>query len=157
MKIKFSQVSNLPKHNSANPIVPSEEQILIFLSVVATLLPYAKSLRIPLSSSDSFIVESPTQFELWTSHPYMKSVVYGDNNVARILFAGVSIRQEYVGLYFFPLFITPTLLEKVPERLHVVLRGDSVFHLREICAATKADIQFLLDIGIDYYREIGWI
>lgn len=153
-KIKLTQVSNLPKRNSSRQIIPTEKQLIVYQSLVLILRPYSKVMRIPMGAFSKFIVDTPTQFELWIPHPERKNVAPAPG----VLFTAVAIRQEVVGLYFFPLLICPELREKIPgSQLLKLLNGTSVFHITEINESLLDDIKRLLDVGVKFYKEIGWI
>lgn len=151
--IRLTQVSNLPKRSSGKLVVPTEDQILIYISLVKILRPYIKLMRVQLSMRDRFIVETQNQFEVWTVNPEKNNSKYPG-----VLFAAASIRQETVGFYFFPLVVCPELREEIPgDKLIHLLNSASVFHITEIDAQLIEEIKNLLDIGVKYYRKIGWI
>jgi hypothetical protein len=149
-KSKLGQVSTMPKRNADQKFKPTENQELVYNKLVQVLRPYARLMKIPPIMSKLYIIDTQMQFELLTAHPYKKN--------KGILFAGASIRKEgYVGLYFFPLFKCPSLKHKLPAQLARLQNGASVFHIVDLNDQLLNEVMELLNIGVKYYQELGWI
>lgn len=145
MKAWFN--TTMPQHRKVLMISPTQR--IIFSQVVSLLLPYATRLDTR--------VNTPEHYELWTRHNY-RSLSMNPKNKRGVLFAGVMISQNKVGLYFFPLHIHPTLSEKIDDSIRPFWRGNSAFHFRESLAElTQLKLTELLENGWQYYQANHWI
>ncbi|WP_406659986.1 hypothetical protein V7O66_09050 [Methanolobus sp. ZRKC3] len=86
-----------------------------------------------------------------------KRAKIGKKEHENVYFASTIIQKHHVGLYFFPIYTHRDRFSDQPDSLIKLLKGKSCFHLKKYDEAIFAEIEALLDKGIDVYREEGWV
>jgi hypothetical protein len=71
--------------------------------------------------------------------------------------AGVIQQKNYVSFYLSAIYSHPELLQLVSPELRQYLKGKSCFNLPKTTPQLYDQIEEVLKIGIEKYKEIGWI
>jgi hypothetical protein len=126
----------------------SEEQSELFGELKKILKEYARSFDVRVNDSQ--------QYELWTEHEF-RTTSFHPKRQRGVLFAGISIKNSHVGLYFYPMHINPALEENLPSELKELKKGQSAFHFTEMNDTLKEQLSIMLRDGFDFYLANGWI
>lgn len=99
-------------------------------------------------------VDTESRFDLWSE----KDVIFAGKKRSEVYFAEASIKKDYVGFYFMPIYIAPEELKKVlgPELLKL-LKGKSCFHVKHLDEKLTAQIGDALKMGYEMYKQKGWV
>ena len=73
-----------------------------------------------------------------------------------IYFAGVTVKKNDVGFYFFPLY-THLKEFKLSVQLKNKLKGKTCFHLNKLVEDLKKEISLLVKKGYEVYKKAKWI
>jgi hypothetical protein len=146
--MRLSKRSTMPLKQKLVFFRASEDQNAVFTELRKILKTYAKTFDVRVDDSH--------QFELWTEHEY-RSNSFHPRRQRGVLFAGISIHNTHVGLYYYPLHINPAMAERLPAELRETKKGQSAFHFTEITSDLAEQIRDMLDEGVSYYRANGWI
>jgi hypothetical protein len=101
-------------------------------------------------------IDKAIQYELWTKHPF-RTKSFRPKTQKGILFIGLAICRQHVGLYFYPLHTDETLNAKIPSKLKSLLKGESAFHIKTLDETLVSEIKMLFEIGWNYYASRGWV
>lgn len=124
----------------------NEELVAIFLKLKALLAKYSKQM---VSK-----VDTESRFDLWSE----KEVVFAGKKRSEVYFAEASIKSDYVGFYFMPIYIAPEKLKKVlGSELLKLLKGKSCFHVKLLDDKLTSQIEDALKIGYEMYKQKGWV
>lgn len=127
---------------------PKQEFVGIFNQVKGVLLPYENWFEVRNASG--------THYELWTHHLF-RTKSFRPKLVKGVLFAGVTILKHHVGLYFYPLHLEESLREKLSPTLRRALVGKSTFKLKRLPENFLIELNDMLILGVEFYRERKWI
>ena len=94
------------------------------------------------------------KYSLSTTKPI---IVDGEVHENGYYFAGLRELKNIVGFYFTPIHAIPELRDQIPERLAVIQKGNTCFNVKQMTDEMERDLKELMKIGIDAYREMGWI
>lgn len=146
--MRFSKRSTMPLKQKFNFLKASDEQNLVFTELRKILKSYARSFDIRVDDSH--------HFELWTEHEY-RSNSFHPKRQRGVLFAGISIHNTHVGLYYYPLHINPAMEMRLPSELRETRKGQSAFHFTALDETLVTQLRNMLDEGVSYYKTNGWI
>ena len=71
--------------------------------------------------------------------------------------AGVIQQKNYVSFYFSPIYSHPDLFTKISSDLKKFLKGKSCFNINKTTPQLLKEIEDILKIGINKYKQIEWI
>ena len=92
-------------------------------------------------------------YHLWTG----KTVTIYDKEYEELYFAGIIEQKDFVGFYFMPIYMTPSITHEIPSVLLKLLTGKSCFHIKELTPELEVAIRKTLKAGIKSYRTLGWV
>lgn len=81
---------------------------------------------------------------------------YGGKPV-QIELASVILQKGYVGFYFMPAYVDPSMRKKLDPALLKTLKGKTCFHIKQLDAAQLANIESALREGVKCYKAKGWL
>lgn len=120
--------------------------IEIFQTIRAVLQPYAT-----LGFNNR--INSETNYDLWSD---MEVVAFGKKR-NEMYFAAVTIRKDYVGFYYMPVYAEPEMKTVFDPALLKLLKGKSCFHIKKLDESLLAHIEDALAEGYRLYKEKGWV
>ncbi|MNK09503.1 hypothetical protein D3C87_274650 [compost metagenome] len=120
--------------------------IEIFQTIRAVLQPYAT-----LGFNNR--INSETNYDLWSD---MEVVAFGKKR-NEMYFAAVTIRKDYVGFYYMPVYAEPEMKNVFDPALLKLLKGKSCFHIKKLDESLLAHIEDALAEGYRLYKEKGWV
>ncbi len=94
-----------------------------------------------------------TSYHLYGTKP----ASVGKSNYEGIHFASAVIRTKYVALHFFPIYTHVAKFEGIDSELRKCLKGKSCFHIKKDDEDLYKKIENLLELGMNTYKEEGWI
>ncbi|HKS83705.1 MAG TPA: hypothetical protein VJR23_19540 [Candidatus Acidoferrales bacterium] len=71
--------------------------------------------------------------------------------------ASVILQEGYVGFYFMPVYMNPSLRKKLAPALLKTLKGKTCFHIKKLDDSQLANIEFALCEGVKCYKTKGWL
>jgi len=98
----------------------------------------------PLKNSFELIGNKPVPYG------YSKKMVPG------MFFASIEHCKDSVALHFFPLYLDPKLKERIPT-LNKYLKGKTCFHFNKEEQVDELELQTILKIGIEKWKELGYM
>lgn len=81
---------------------------------------------------------------------------YGGKPV-EVNLASLILQKGYVGFYFVPIYIEPTLKSKLSPSLTKLLQGKTCFHVKKLEGDLLRHIESALDEGVKCYKARGWL
>lgn len=124
----------------------NDELVEIFKKLKVLLTKYSKQMA---SKNDT-----DSRFDLWSE----KDVIIAGKKKSEMYFAEASIKSDYVGFYFMPIYLAPDELKKVLEpELLKLLKGKSCFHIKHLDDKLLMQIGDALKIGYQMYKQKGWV
>lgn len=96
---------------------------------------------------------SHRDFDLWS----VRDLIIEGRRRKELFFAGIRRQKSFVGFYFFPIYCLPDLSSSLAPGLLRLLKGKSCFHLQSLDGGLDAHIREALTLGLDSYRDRGWI
>ncbi len=81
----------------------------------------------------------------------------GKQKVDGFYFASVVPKPKDIRLYYFPIYTHPDAFEKISYDLRKCLKGKSCFHIKSLSDSLADEINQMIKIGIDLYRQAGLI
>jgi hypothetical protein len=121
------------------------ELVLIFDQLKKLLSPYVKG-HLVLQG------DQPGQYGIWSDKT---AEVAGKER--DIYFAGLLIQKGYVGFYFMPVYVEPSLTKQLHPDLVKCLKGKSCFHIKKNDPALLQHVKDALKTGYDNFKAKGWI
>ncbi len=74
-----------------------------------------------------------------------------------IYFAGLIIQKDYVGFYYMLAYANPKISEKFDPEFLSLLKGKSCFYIRSTEKYVLDNVKKALDLGLDFYKNKGWV
>ena len=71
--------------------------------------------------------------------------------------AGVIQQKNYVSFYFSPIYSHPDFFKNISPGLKKFLKGKSCFNINKTTPQLLKEIEDILKMGINKYKEIEWI
>jgi hypothetical protein len=90
---------------------------------------------------------------LWTG----KEAILGNRKYPDMFFVGIGKNKDNIGLYYMPVYMHPEVKAMLHPNLVKLLKGKSCFHIKMLDDSMKIHIKEALKIGIDLFRQKGWI
>ena len=110
--------------------------------------------------SPPFSVKTPSEamkkkksYEL-TSY---KKIVIAGRQKSEVYFAGIVIQKTYVGFYYMLAYTDTEVKELLNPQFLALLKGKSCFYIRSTEKTIIDEVKKALDIGVQKYKERGWI
>lgn len=97
--------------------------------------------------------QGPDDYHLWSE----KSVFFSGQQRSELYFAGLVIRKGYVAFYYMPVYARKEIKSSFSPRLLGLMTGKSCFHIKRLDDALAGDIRQALDVGVEAYRQLGWV
>ncbi len=79
----------------------------------------------------------------------------GKAKVDGMYFGSVMPKAKDCRLYFFPIYTDPDKFTDVSEPVRKYLKGKSCFHIKNVTDENKAEIERMISVGIEVYKEKG--
>ncbi len=95
-----------------------------------------------------------TKYELYSKRKDMD--VMG-KKVNELYFSSIIIQKNFVGFYYFPLYVKPEIKNSLKPELLKLLKGKTCFHIMKPDGLIIEEIEKLLKSGLDYYKKMNWI
>ena len=130
------------KSGSLDPIYDTLEKLL------STLAPplEAFSRRIPGKRDLSIRIPKPVSIP----------PAYGGKPV-QIDLASIILQKGYVGFYFMPAYVDPSMRKKLAPALLKTRKGKTCFHIQQLESAQIVNIEFALREGLKCYKAKAWL
>jgi len=112
-----------------------------------------KHLLEPYAKRFSVRVDEPGHYELWSE----ANMAPPGKPKREPYFAGLIIQKAYVGFYFMPVYIDPSLAESIGPDLLPTLKGKSCFYIKKLTPELREQITDALRIGAQQYEKKGWV
>jgi hypothetical protein len=98
------------------------------------------------------IVEDGFRYELWTS----REIVIKGKRRKGIMFASLVQFENYVGFYFQPMYMIPSMTEELPHELESLRKGATSFHIQTLTRMQLHLFRLLIDQGKEKFHAKGW-
>jgi len=95
-----------------------------------------------------------TRYELYSKRKDMD--VMG-KKMNELYFSSIIIKKNFVGFYYFPLYVKPEIKNSLKPELLKLLKGKTCFHITKSDGLIIEEIGKLLNNGLDYYKKMNWI
>ncbi len=115
--------------------------ITSFNSLKSILKKYEKSLRVIADSNDNYCLNAG----------------YDEKRKADIYFGGVQIKKNYVSFHLMPVYVNPTLLERLSPELKKRMQGKSCFNFKVIEKKLITELSMLTKNGFEFYKKNGML
>ena len=119
------------------------DQDITFDSVFQEL----KNLLQPYREQLSLQADTPGYYSLETVSPSFRG--------RPLFFGSVQIKKNYVSFYLMPVYVFPDLLTDLPAGLLKRMQGKSCFNFRRLDEIPLADLQDIIRLGYERYRQEG--
>jgi hypothetical protein len=121
------------------------ELVEVFNEAKKVLSPFAKG---------NYIIKDdlPGNYSIY----YGKPVETAGRAYPELPFAALLIQKGFVGFYFFPVYMDPSLKRKLPVDFARQLKGKSCFHLKKQNTELLRQLSETLKAGLELYRSKGW-
>jgi hypothetical protein len=96
---------------------------------------------------------SGNDFDLWS----VRNLVIDGRPRREVFLAGIRRQKAFVGFYYLPVYGEPALGAKLAPSLLKLLKGKSCFHVKALDGGLLDAIRAALDLGVDAYRQRGWV
>lgn len=73
------------------------------------------------------------------------------------MFVSLAKQKNFVGFYYFPIYVCPELKEKLHPSLLKNLKGKTCFHIKKLDGELTKHIKDALKIGLALYKKEGWV
>ncbi|MGB2626658.1 MAG: hypothetical protein WAK20_07695 [Candidatus Acidiferrum sp.] len=74
-----------------------------------------------------------------------------------VAMASLVLQKDFVGFYFMPVYIAPGIKNRMSPELAKLLKGKSCFHVRVLPLELRQGIRDALELGVQCFRERGWV
>ncbi|MBA2249699.1 MAG: DUF1801 domain-containing protein [Chitinophagaceae bacterium] len=119
----------------------------IFDAIKTMMKKYEKGSVVPTADSSS-------KYELYSQ----KNAEIMGKVRDSIYFATVAIKSDYVGFYFFPIYVFPDKTKTyIQPELLKTLKGKTCFHIKKNDKEQMSQIKEALLQGYNGYKEKGWV
>ena len=96
---------------------------------------------------------SDHDFDLWL----VRDLVIDGRSRKELYFAGIRLQKSFVGFYYFPVYCLPSLSASLAPALAKLQKGKSCFRVKSLEGGLREQIRDALVLGLDGYRERGWV
>jgi hypothetical protein len=90
---------------------------------------------------------------LWSK----KEVEIAGRKFPAVYFASLIEQQEFVGLYYTPIYMDPKMSKDISPRLLKTLKGKSCFHIKAFDDELLNAVKAALDLAAAWYQRNGWL
>jgi|ERR1043165_3721347 hypothetical protein len=97
--------------------------------------------------------DSEKGIELWTN----KEITWSGRQFRELFFASAAIQKNFVGFYYFPIYMHPETKKDISPRLLKLLKGKSCFHVKKLDDELLKDIESSLKKGYEFYKKQGFV
>jgi len=118
----------------------------IFQTIRAEMQPYA-------TEGFDARVNTDTVYDLWSE----KTVEVEGRKKNGVYFAGVTIRKNYVGFYYMPVYAEADIKTVFHPTLLKLLKGKACFHIKQLDGELVQQIANALTIGFKLYKQNEWV
>lgn len=94
-----------------------------------------------------------SRYDLWS----FKDVEIDGRKRKEVFFASIIIQSTYVGFYFMPIYAETSLKDVFKPELLKLLKGKSCFYIRDLSPEIVSQVEEALEIGLNLYKERGWV
>ena len=95
--------------------------------------------------------DTDAAFEVTGTVPCMQ----GKAKVDGMYFGSVMPKTKDCRLYFFPIYTDPEKFSDLAEPVRKYLKVKSCFHVKNVTDENKAEIERMIALGVDIYKEKG--
>ena len=95
--------------------------------------------------------DTDAAFEVTGTVPCMQ----GKAKVEGMYFGSVMPKAKDCRLYFFPIYTDPERFVDLAAPVRKYLKGKSCFHIKNVTDENKADIEKMIGLGMEIYKEKG--
>lgn len=127
------------------PKLTQEQLLEIFEAIKKEMKPFQKGDFKPR-------IDIQGKYDLWLE----KEVFAHGKKRSEQYFGGAIIQSSYVGFYFMPVYVDPTLKDDLAPDLVKCLKGKSCFHIKKIDGTMIEDIRHAMKVGMEFYKDKGW-
>jgi hypothetical protein len=145
--MKEWKISTMPVVKQKD-FAPKGELMDIFDELIAILKPYQRQFKERNRTK--------VNYELWTTH-HFRTKTFNPKTIEGVLFVGIKVLKNHVGLYFYPLHVDPALAQQLSPTLGQLRIGKTAFKVKSLTPSLKTDLQNMLNAGLKHYRDKGWI
>ena len=124
-----------------------QKKLVAIYDKLKPVLQQYESPFIPVFNLDS-------KYDLWS---YKEDMEVNGKKRDELFFASLIIQSNYVGFYYMPIYVDKNLKELLDPELLKLLKGKSCFHIKKLDDKLEAQIEKALKIGLELYKEKGWI
>ena len=124
-----------------------QKKLVAIYDKLKPVLQQYESPFIPVFNLDS-------KYDLWS---YKEDIEVNGKKRDELFFASLIIQSNYVGFYYMPIYVDKNLKELLDPELLKLLKGKSCFHIKKLDDKLEAQIEKALKIGLELYKEKGWI
>ncbi|MEZ5017809.1 MAG: hypothetical protein R2800_12200 [Flavipsychrobacter sp.] len=121
------------------------ELLEIFNALKKEIKPYQKGNIKPR-------IDIEGKYDLWVE----KDVMVMGKPKSEIYLCGLIIQSNYVGFYFFPVYVEPSMKADLAPDLVKSLKGKSCFHIKKIDDTVLEEVRHAMNVGMEFYKENGW-
>lgn len=114
----------------------------VFAQLKQILTPYADGMLVQADKPDNYYLDAPPTAA-------SKSKV--------MFFAAAQIKKNYVSYHLMPLYVEPSLLDGISDRLRKRMQGKSCFNFTALDDETASELAGLTRRGFESYRAAGLI
>lgn len=122
----------------------------------ANLLAIFKRLRGALAAYAppyAVTLNRPGRYELWSKN----EIEFAGKKRSEWFFAGLIFQSNYIGFYYMPIYVEPSLAQKISPGLQKLLKGKSCFHVKALDDDLYREIERALKVGHQAYKQRGWV
>ena len=92
-------------------------------------------------------------YHLWS----VKDIVVEGRKRKEVYFAGVIPQKGYIGFHYMPVYTNPERKSMLKPELLSLLKGKSCFYVRRLEPELKRQIKDALVLGMNLYKQRGWV
>jgi hypothetical protein len=122
-------------------------------SVYDQLESLLKKYEPPFTLGPSRKVGTKRSYGLWSE----KEVEIAGRKFPAVYFAGVIEQKNFVGFYYFPVYMNPAMKKDLSPQLVKLLKGKSCFHIKKMDPSLLGDVKSALDLAVKCYKKNGWL
>jgi hypothetical protein len=97
--------------------------------------------------------DTDSAYDLWS----IKEAFFAGRKRKEVYFAGLTIRKDFVGFYYMPVYAEPEIKALFKPELLKLLKGKACFHIKRLDDDLLIQIREALEKGYKLYQERGWV
>lgn len=122
-----------------------EELLEIYNAVYKMMKPFEKANIHPR-------IDIQGKYDMWVD----KEVEVQGKKKDEMYLGGLILQSNYVGFYYMPVYVDPSLKEELAPELVKTLKGKSCFHIKKANKDMLGYIKDAMKKGVAMYKERGW-